>query len=101
MVGRLGGEEFAIILVRTGMQDAIACAERIRAGIEALVFETAAGPLKITASFGVAHCGSDDRTFADLLHRADEALYDAKGRGRNRVSAQAVPDGQDDRRAVC
>ncbi len=101
MVGRLGGEEFAIILVRTGIQDAVACAERIRRGIEALVFETATGPLKITASFGVAQCGADDRTFAQLLHRADTALYCAKRSGRNQVSAHAVQDGQDDRRAVC
>ena len=100
MVGRLGGEEFAIILVRTGMQDAVACAERIRCGIEALLFETASGSLRITASFGVAQCGPDDRTFAQLLHRADEALYRAKRSGRNRVSAHTVADGQDDRRAV-
>ena len=101
MVGRLGGEEFAIILVRTGMQDAVACAERIRSGIEALAFDTTAGPLKITASFGVAQCGHDDRTFADLLHRADAALYEAKGQGRNCVAAHSLPDGQVDRRAVC
>ena len=101
MVGRLGGEEFAIILVRTGMQDAVACAERIRTGIEALVFETAAGRLKITASFGVTQCGTGDRTFADLLNRADEALYESKRSGRNRVSLQEAVDGQDDQQAAC
>jgi len=100
MVGRLGGEEFAIILVRTGIQDALACAERIRANIEALVFDTAVGSLKVTASFGVAQFSADDATFADLLNRADGALYGAKRSGRNRVTAHAVPDGQDDRQAV-
>jgi diguanylate cyclase (GGDEF)-like protein len=101
MVGRLGGEEFAIILVRTGIQDALACAERVRAGIEALVFDTPSGRLQITASFGVAECGPDDRNFSELLNRADAALYGAKRGGRNQVASQAVPSGQGDRQAVC
>jgi diguanylate cyclase (GGDEF)-like protein len=100
MVGRLGGEEFGIILVRTSIQDAMACAERIRANIEALVFDTPAGPLRITASFGVAQSAQEDGTFAELLNRADAALYTAKRNGRNRVASPAVKDGQDDRQPI-
>src|SRR5690606_9669382 len=48
LVGRMGGEEFAIILVHTAIEDAAACAERIRIGIESLVFESANGPVRIT-----------------------------------------------------
>jgi len=91
MVGRLGGEEFAIILTRTAIQDAIACAERIRAGVAALEFDTASGSLKVTASFGVAQCSRKDRSFAELLQRADQALYRAKHNGRNQVAERALP----------
>ncbi|MEO6270449.1 MAG: GGDEF domain-containing protein [Lautropia sp.] len=91
MVGRLGGEEFAIILTRTAIQDAIACAERIRAGVAALEFDTASGSLKVTASFGVAQYSRKDRSFAELLQRADQALYRAKHNGRNQVAERALP----------
>ena len=100
MVGRMGGEEFAIILVHTATRDAVACAERIRAGVEALAVETAAGPLRITASFGVAQCSADDDSFADILDRADRALYRAKRDGRNQVAVHILSDDQDDRQLL-
>jgi diguanylate cyclase (GGDEF)-like protein len=86
LVGRLGGEEFAIILVRTKAHEAAACAERIRASIEALAFESPTGPFRITASFGVTQAVGDDPSFAAALNRADKALYKAKREGRNRVA---------------
>jgi diguanylate cyclase (GGDEF)-like protein len=83
-VGRLGGEEFAIMLPQTGGKAAIEAAERLRVEIERHVFETPAGPLKATVSLGIAPC---DKSVADidaLLRRCDVALYGAKSGGRNR-----------------
>ncbi len=90
LVGRMGGEEFAIILVHTAIDDAAACAERIRSGVEALVFESPNGPVKITASFGVAQSSESDESFSALLNRADRALYRAKEGGRNRIAVDRV-----------
>jgi diguanylate cyclase (GGDEF)-like protein len=84
-IGRIGGEEFMIVLPRTNDKGALDVAERLRHAIEQAVFDTRAGPLKITASFGVAPC---DKSVADidaLLRRADVALYGAKSAGRNRA----------------
>ena len=84
-IGRIGGEEFAIMLPQTGGKAALEVAERMRHAIEARAFETQAGLLKVTVSFGVAPC---DKSVADidaLLRRCDVALYGAKSGGRNRV----------------
>ncbi len=84
-IGRIGGEEFMIMLPRTNDQAALDVAERLRGAIEQAVFHTRSGPLKITVSFGVAH---SDKSVADidaLLRRADVALYGAKSAGRNRA----------------
>ena len=86
MVGRMGGEEFAIILVHTNIQAAAACAERIRSSVAALKFDGPSGPFGVTASFGVAQGRADDESFSVLLNRADRGLYDAKNGGRNRVA---------------
>jgi diguanylate cyclase (GGDEF)-like protein len=88
MVGRLGGEEFATILVHTPLADAVACAERIRASIEALVFEGPGGPFGVTASFGVTESSGEDLSFSAVMSRADQALYSAKHSGRNKVSSR-------------
>ena len=84
MIGRLGGEEFAILLQHTGGQAALRVAEKLRKAIARHRVQGAAGPFGVTASFGVV---SVDRTATDtdsLLERADAALYEAKGEGRNR-----------------
>jgi len=88
MVGRMGGEEFAIICVDTALTDALACAERIRTSIAALVFESPAGPFGVTASFGVTESNTDDQTLSMVMSRADQALYIAKHSGRNKVSTR-------------
>ena len=81
-LARYGGEEFMILLPETGRDGAAAMAERMRKALGALQVE----PLEsgLTASFGVTELqGGDD---ADrLLNRVDEAMYEAKGRGRDRV----------------
>jgi diguanylate cyclase (GGDEF)-like protein len=88
MVGRVGGEEFAMVLVHTGVEDAVSCAERIRASISQIDFSGPAGPFHITASFGVTQRNADDHSFSAMLNRADEALYNAKSSGRNRIGVR-------------
>lgn len=85
---RYGGEEFVIILMDTDLHKAIDVAERLRQAIRATPVKTSAGAVEITASFGVAQQDSaKDHEAWDVLHRADQALYEAKRQGRDRVKA--------------
>ncbi len=84
LVGRIGGEEFAILLPRVDQDAAIATAERIRAAIEAGAVPFDGEWLRTTVSIGIALVGIA-RTHEDSLRRADSALYRAKDGGRNRV----------------
>ncbi|WP_203311437.1 GGDEF domain-containing protein [Sphingomonas beigongshangi] len=86
LVGRLGGEEFAILLPETGQDAATLTIERLRACIAGVSFEIGtAAALSVTASFGLARFVSGDRPDG-WLERADGALYAAKRGGRNRVN---------------
>lgn len=83
---RLGGEEFGVLLPDTGLEGATAFAERFREHLAALALPSAAGPVRVTASAGIAV--GDDLADADgLLDAADGALYRAKREGRDRVVA--------------
>jgi diguanylate cyclase (GGDEF)-like protein len=83
--GRLGGEEFALLLPETNGTDAILVAERLRQTIADHVIHLPSGEtLRITASFGVALLAQDS-TFATCVERADAMLYAAKADGRNRT----------------
>lgn len=82
LAARIGGEEFAVLLVETGLSAGVEVAERLRIAIKAL--ETPSGG-RITASFGVAECPSDAQTASEILKAADVALYEAKRSGRDRV----------------
>ena len=87
LIGRVGGEEFAILLPLTARDAAVTVAEKLRAAIADQTVTTEAGSLSVTASFGIA---SLDRSATDtdtLLRCADEALYAAKESGRNRCVA--------------
>lgn len=82
---RFGGEEFAVILPTTTIDEAVLCAERLRIAAEALSVDLEhGGSLHFTLSLGVATF-SGTETAESLIARADEALYDAKQLGRNRV----------------
>lgn len=78
---RWGGEEFAIALSETNIEDALLVAEKLRATVENHIF---VNDLRITCSFGVSQYHSDD-TYPTLFKRADEALYKAKNTGKNKV----------------
>jgi len=83
---RIGGEEFAFILPETGKGDAVAFAERIRRGVEASI-SAPGGKGPLTVSIGLAAFPDDGKTQDELLRDADEALYQSKRTGRNRVTA--------------
>jgi two-component system, cell cycle response regulator len=86
---RYGGEEFAIVMTETSLQSASLAAERIRLRIAAMALAPKGVPYQVTASLGVASTDSLEpgphMTPAALLEAADDALYEAKFGGRNRV----------------
>ena len=82
--GRIGGEEFLLILSETETSGAEMLAQRLRKAAE-LPYELPQGPLQATCSLGLAQQGQEDADPGGLLSRADAALYQAKSRGRNRV----------------
>ncbi|HWT53382.1 MAG TPA: diguanylate cyclase [Rhodocyclaceae bacterium] len=88
-VGRLGGEEFAILMPGTPLPEAIQAIERIRQAFEQNPVSDGDQLIRATASFGVAEYPGADPTVDGLLAKADGALYVAKARGRNRVEIPA------------
>ncbi len=89
--GRLGGEEFGILLENTSSEQAIETAELLRAEVESIIVPNDP-PLRVTASFGLAMLSIQASSVREWMTAADEALYDAKRTGRNRVSiAPTVP----------
>ncbi len=92
IVSRYGGEEVAIILPGATIDDASKIAERIRERVEQTSFAIANGTqaIPVTVSIGVAIRQEADVSAADMLKRADDALYRAKAAGRNRVEAEAA-----------
>jgi two-component system cell cycle response regulator len=85
-VGRIGGEEFLVVLPETSGREAHRVAEDLRAAMaEDPVTLPGAGAVKVTCSLGVAELREGDATAGALLARADAALYRAKEGGRNRV----------------
>ncbi len=90
-VCRLGGEEFLVLCVNATVEMAAAAAERLRQAVEAARIVHEGQELPITCSGGVAGRDPTMRSVDDLLKRADNALYEAKGTGRNRICAAEVP----------
>jgi len=90
--GRLGGEEFGILLPECSLDQAIARAEQIRVAIATAAAGEDAPGVPISASFGVSSSVHSGYELRDLLMHADEALYRAKREGRNRVSANDSPE---------
>jgi diguanylate cyclase (GGDEF)-like protein len=85
VLGRYGGEEFALILPNTSSEGAAVLTERLRAAIADRPIDTDAGPLTVTVSIGVAQYTAEHTDVETLLSAADTALYQAKRAGRNRV----------------
>jgi diguanylate cyclase (GGDEF)-like protein len=85
IVARLGGEEFAVLLADACRDNAFKVAERIRSTFAALAATVAGHAVNATASIGVAIIQDPQQDVHALLAQADQALYRAKARGRNRV----------------
>ena len=92
VVGRVGGEEFSILLPDTDCQGAVELAERIRAAIESLHVQLESRIcLHVTASLGVSICQDASQDIQSIQRQADQAMYQAKTGGRNRVSLFGSP----------
>lgn len=89
LVGRYGGEEFGVVLPEAGMDLGVQIAERIRRTIEAAPIRAYDEEIHMTVSVGVALCPGQAKAAEELIEKADQAMYQAKGMGRNRtVSAE-------------
>ena len=87
VLGRIGGEEFAVLLPETERKSAIGVADRIREGIEKSETSLDDATIKFTVSIGVAESATKGQSLDDLMAHADFAMYEAKNQGRNRVVA--------------
>ncbi len=90
VIGRLGGEEFAAVLYDVSREKAVALAERVRATFAEVAGEVDGRPVGATVSIGVAVNGDTALDVGELLGQADQALYYAKERGRNRVEVATL-----------
>ncbi len=92
-VGRIGGEEFILVLPETPGREAARLAEALRESLDGAVIpiETSPEPIGVTCCFGVAQLAERDANGGSLLARADVALYRAKAAGRNRVEFDELP----------
>jgi two-component system, cell cycle response regulator len=85
ILARIGGEEFALLLPATTAEQAVARADAMRQRLEATPFEVDGAKVRVTVSIGVAEAAPSTDSIGDLMKRADQALYQAKRDGRNRV----------------
>lgn len=92
LFGRLGGEEFALILPHTDRPDMSGVAEKLREAIARIAISRAGIPVPVSASFGMAALDARTADIDALLANADAALYEAKAAGRNRCVAWRSPD---------
>lgn len=86
-VGRIGGEEFGLLLPHTKLTGAQACADLLRERIASMQFKDHDGTeISVTASFGISTIKAESTTLTYLIGEADRAMYESKARGRNRVT---------------
>ena len=85
ILGRLGGEEFALMLPETSLQSASVLAERIREATAEISIPFDGNFISFTVSIGLVELGKDDLTLDSVIRRADLAMYQAKEKGRNQV----------------
>lgn len=88
IIGRIGGEEFLILLPETGKEDAMLMANRLREAIATCRFTFQNQNVYVTVSIGMTLCLPEDKTLDEVIRRSDKALYKAKNAGRNRVESE-------------
>jgi diguanylate cyclase (GGDEF)-like protein len=89
ILARIGGEEFVLLLPQTRRNEAVGFAEKLRQRVETEPFVHDGESLRLTISIGVAEAEAGMAEIGDIMKRADQALYDAKRGGRNRVESRA------------
>jgi diguanylate cyclase (GGDEF)-like protein len=90
VVARYGGEEMVLVAPETTKEEAVELAERIRSSVGSHAFAVGQETTKVTVSIGVSTFPYDAHATLDMISKADEALYAAKNRGRDRVVAYPV-----------
>jgi len=88
IIGRIGGEEFAVLLPETELSSAMIIGDRLRNRVESLEIPHRESGIKITISIGASPSSGDDMSIDDVLQRSDSALYRAKENGRNRIYSE-------------
>ena len=91
LFARLGGEEFMLVLRDTQAETAQALAERIRQQVMGLEFASSGARIRVTVSLGVSFAADRNAPYDTLMRLADEALYAAKHKGRNRIEVRWLP----------
>jgi diguanylate cyclase (GGDEF)-like protein len=86
--GRLGGEEFGLLLPETGLEPAKVVAERVQKAWEQTPCNVDGRLIYSTVSIGIAEANAQDKSFEDVLRRADRMMYKAKEAGRNRIASE-------------
>ena len=86
ILGRMGGDEFILILPKTSAEEAFKIAERLRKEAKKHTFIIGQNKITITSSFGVTTTNNSEISVDDLIPKADQALYQSKQTGRNRVT---------------
>src|SRR6201994_3364330 len=94
-IGRFGGEEFVVVLPHTSRKAALDVAEKIRAALARVYVQAETGPVRITASFGVASMDAVACDVDQILKHADSALYAARAAGRNNCKAWVASEASD------
>jgi diguanylate cyclase (GGDEF)-like protein len=90
ILGRMGGEEFAVLLPNISLHEAAILAERVRKTIAGMSVAIQGASLTITISIGVAVLTDETSSIDDLLKNADAAMYQSKRHGGNRVVLQRI-----------
>ncbi len=90
IIGRLGGEEFIILLPETSIENAVAVGHRLLEALAATEIDTGTAVINITATIGISQLLPGDRDFNTIIQRADAALYRGKEAGRNRVEVNLI-----------
>lgn len=88
--GRIGGEEFAVLLPETTLKQAMLLAERLRKKVAAIFYYTGGNDISITVSIGAYELKDDETNILVALNKADKLLYAAKHAGKNTVMAEAL-----------
>ncbi|HOP62067.1 MAG TPA: diguanylate cyclase [Spirochaetota bacterium] len=87
IIGRVGGEEFSVLLPETDINSALYIAERLRNKVEKSTIDHEDVKISITISIGTTQSDAGDHSVDDIIIRADKAMYNAKNEGRNKISS--------------